>query len=54
MKFPIEYDPQSNQYYVIDSRPHAADRFVSQHDTKEDAEDAANDLRVAYERVDTR
>ena len=44
MDFPIEYDPQTEKYFVIDTRPHASDRFASQHDTQEDAEDARADL----------
>ena len=45
MNFPIEYDPQTDQYFVIDDRPNVSDRFASQHDTREEAEDSAEQLR---------
>ena len=47
MYFPIEYDPQTEKYFVIDTRPHASDRFASQHDTREEAEDARDALIIA-------
>ena len=40
MHFPIEYDPQTGSYFVVDDRPHATDRFASQHETQEEAEEA--------------
>ena len=37
--FPIEYDPQSEQYYVIDTRTDASDRFAGQFDTIDEAKE---------------